>query len=182
MKKIFISTFLLFLFATAFLGISAITSGEFDETSARILITTAAASFYSLIGLTCVVQLGKRGDILGKVGLAFCAVALAHAIYTTWTLQNGDLGIFQHRIAFVIAGTAIAHACLMMLIVPRSAAVSGLVVLAIGAVALNTLVAIGMVYSFSSGAVTALGVLAIIGTCATIAAPALNFASAKPEA
>lgn len=176
MKKAFISASLLFLFVSAFLGISAVTTGQFDETSLRILITTSAASFYSLIGLTCVANLGKRVDWFGKLGLAFCAIALIHAIYTTWTTLTSGWDTFTNRFTFLIVAIAIAHASLMLLIGPRNGVVTALIALAIGSVALNTAIVIMGVLSADLSSIRTITSLAIVGTCATIAAPALNLA------
>ena len=176
MKKSLIVIFVVCLAITGFVGISALVSGEFDELTVRILFTTAALSFYSLIGLTCVAQLGRKTDMLGKLGLAFCAVALLHAIFTTWTTLNG-LEHIQNRAALAFVGLAIAHACLMKMISAKSMTVSVLVIIAIASVVLNTILAISMLYGVSMDGITVLGIIGIIATCSTIAAPALNLAS-----
>lgn len=178
MKRSLILLFLACLAATAIVGIAAISSGDFDETTARILVTTAAASFYSLVGLTCVAQLGKRGETFGKAGLLFCALGLLHAIYTTWINFDG-FEVIQNRLALVIAGMAIGHACLMLLISPRNGAVSALMFVAIASVVLNSVFSIASLYSGSFASITLLGIVGIIATCTTIAAPALNLVSAK---
>ena len=173
MKLALVLSFLVFLAITALFGITAISTGKFDETTLRILITTAAASFYSLIGLACVAHLGKATDGLGKLGLVFCGLALAHAIYTTWISFKG-FDVIQNRLALFIVGLAIGHACLMLLIRPRSRWVTALMYLAIGSVVLNTVFAISSVYAGTGGAIMVMGIVAIIATCTTIAAPALN--------
>lgn len=178
MRKFLIGIFLFCLAATALIGISAISAGNFEKTTGKILITTGAATFYSLIGLTCVAQFGKRSDSLGKAGLVFCGFALAHAIYTTW-IKFGGIELVQFRLLLVVVGLTIGHACLMMLINPRSTGVSALMFAAIGAVILNSIFIMNSIFGGSINNIQTIGILGIIATCATIAAPALNLSHAK---
>ena len=178
MKKILILSFIVFLSVTGLLGVTAIISGKFDVTTVRILVTTAAAAFYSLIGLTCVAQLGRKTEVIGKAGLLFCGVALMHAVFTTWTSSTG-INVIQNRLSLFIIGLAIGHACLMLLVKPRSGVVSTIIFVAIGSVVLNTAIAVGSVYLAGSSSFQLMGIIGIIATFATIAAPALNLSFPK---
>lgn len=178
MKKPLIFSFLLFLAITALLGISAILSGDYDQTTGKILITTAAASFYSLIGISTVVHIGSKFDLLGKAGIVFCCLALLHAIYSTWIGFN-ESALLKNRFSFFLVGLAIGHACILLLIKPRNNGVSALMAIAIGSVVLNTSIAVGIVYFPEPVPFKLLIVIGIIATFATIAAPTLNFSIKK---
>lgn len=175
MRRLFLISFLLFLFATGFLGISALINGSFDDGTARILITTGAASFYSLVALACLSLFGRSTEIVGKAGLLFCGLAFAHALYTTWTPSDG-LGFLQHRFAFVLIGIAVIHICLMLLINPRGIIVKGLVCGAIGAGAMACLIAVASIYALSAGDWLPIAILGIVSVCCTIGAPVANLA------
>ncbi|MEL6818860.1 MAG: hypothetical protein AAFP80_09450 [Pseudomonadota bacterium] len=175
MRRLFLISFLLFLFATGSLGISALINGSFDDGTARILITTGAASFYSLVALACLSLFGRSNEIVGKAGLLFCGVAFAHALYTTWAPTDG-LGFIQHRIVFVLIGLAVIHVCLMLLINPRGIIVKGLVLGAITAGALACLITVSSIYALSAGAWLPIAVLGIVSVCCTIGAPIANMA------
>ncbi|MTI19390.1 hypothetical protein E1162_19280 [Rhodobacteraceae bacterium RKSG542] len=178
MKKTLTTSFLIFLAITAFLGISVILSGDLDETSGKILITTASTSFYSLIGLASIVHLGKKYDLLAKTGIIFCGIGLLHALYTTW-FDPIDLHSIENRISLFFIGLAIGHACLMLLIDPRSRGVLALTVIAIASVVINTAIAVISVYFDPLEPIKLMGIIAIIATFATISAPALNFSIPK---
>ncbi|MEO0542278.1 MAG: hypothetical protein AAFY99_00555 [Pseudomonadota bacterium] len=175
MRRLFLVSFLLFLFASGFLGISALMSGTFDQGTGRILVTTGAASFYSLVALAALSLFGRSTEIVGKAGLVFCGIAFAHALYTTWTPVDG-LGFLQHRIAFALLGIAVIHTCLMLLINARGIIVTGLVVGAIGAGAAACLITVASIYALSAGAWLIITVLGIISVCCTIGAPVANMA------
>jgi len=183
MRRSLLILFLVFLFATGFVAISALVSGDFTEKTLRIVITTGAASFYSLVALAAFSLLGRQYDIVGRIGLGFAGMAFVHALYTTWidhgSLNTQTLTLLQNRLALFLVGVAFIHASLMLLIRPNGALVRVLVTVAIAAALAACLATVASVYLATAKMWLGIVVLGIISTCCTIGAPIANIALKK---
>jgi hypothetical protein len=96
------------LCATGALAIGILLLSDFDDTSARILATTALISLYSLISLPGGLLLDRRRAVpLAWATLGFAAAGFVLAVYEVW------IDDFDHEVVWklLVTVTAFAGAC-----------------------------------------------------------------------
>ena len=174
-KKILLSIFLCCFAITCLLALSIVLTGwGGGAISGKILWTPFILSFYSLVGVTAAEHFERdKTKLLGFLGLGFCLIAALFAILMTWVdgLLSGDG--FEIRWRLFVWGIALAHACFILFIKPRSSLVKAIMMIAIGCSVWNTI----LVTLNPSGAVSRdlfVFFLATIGVFCTIAAPIIN--------
>ena len=87
MKRTFLYTVIVTLVLTALMGIYVLLAGQFGETEARILLTTVAVSFFSMMSLACAAAHEKGRD---HWPLSIPGIVLGAA--GSCVLRRGDLG------------------------------------------------------------------------------------------
>ncbi|WP_068311566.1 hypothetical protein [Polycladidibacter hongkongensis] len=173
MKNFFSISFVFIILIAGLIGVFTLLFANDRQFVPNILLSTAAAAFYSLVALSCIFHFGGSIHNLAIGGLALCCLALAHALYTSWFGDAGN-NVIQNRIALGVACLALLYVNLVLLIKPRSVRVRVLIAIAVGSVALDIFIAIPSIYSPLSSGFVVIGILTIIATCSTIAAVALN--------
>jgi hypothetical protein len=84
-KRLFGLVLVVALCASAFLAVGILLFGEFDETQARILVTTALIGFFSLLALPGGVLLDQGRDLpLAWAAIGLAAVSFIVAMNLTW--------------------------------------------------------------------------------------------------
>lgn len=177
MKKILILGLVLALVLTGGIGIFAVTSGEFSELQAKILITTVSVFFYSIIGLCCNTLIGGKYEKFGYAGIIAAVIGLVFAVGHTWSIGNAsNFGDYlQLRGSLFFIGIAFAHASLMLLIQPKNILVNAAVWIALICNLLFTIILITqIVFLEGAGAIQLQIILGIINVVATITAPLVN--------
>jgi hypothetical protein len=90
-KRLFALVLVLALSASALLAIAILLFGEFDETQARILVTTGLIGFYSLLSLPGGVLLDQgRFAVLAWPVIVLAVFAFALALTLTWGDVDDD--------------------------------------------------------------------------------------------
>lgn len=79
--------------AAAAVGIFVVLTGDFDDTTAKILLTTAVVALFSATALCHLAVATRPVRFVGYIGLAASAVALLVALILTWVdwQENWDL-------------------------------------------------------------------------------------------
>ena len=82
--------------------------GSFGKTESRILLTVAAISGYSLLGLAATTALGQKPGWLGPVGLGVSAIGFVLAVTLIWINVEGT---FLGRLtgSVLVLAVALAH-------------------------------------------------------------------------
>jgi hypothetical protein len=90
-RRVFLLALVASMCATAALAIGILIFSEFDETAARILGSTAALSFFSLLALPAGVLLDRgRRVLLAGASLAVSAVGLVLVLVLLWVDWNDE--------------------------------------------------------------------------------------------
>lgn len=105
LRRLFLRVLIVSLTATALFAIAVLLFAEFDDTTGKVIATTALISAFSLLGMPGGALLDQgRAVPLGWLTLALAAYALAHTLVLLWT--DGDSG---WRV--LVSGVAYAGAC-----------------------------------------------------------------------
>lgn len=174
MRKYFIYGLVISLVIAGLLGIGVLLSGTFSELQVRILITTLAFTFYSIIGLCCNTIISSQHATFAKVGIVVTLVGLAYAVFTTWLTPDAE-DFLQLRFSLLVIGICFAHCSLMLLIQPQNKTIYVVRSIAIAASVIATVIIVSMISTMEWGAnnFRLLGMAAIVGIVATIVAPIL---------
>jgi MFS family permease len=90
-RRVFLLALVASMCATAALAVGILLFSEFDETSARILGTTGALAFFSLLALPAGVLLDRgRARPLGWAALGLAALGLVLVLVLVWTDWDDD--------------------------------------------------------------------------------------------
>ena len=93
------------LTATALVAIAVLLFAEFDDTTLKVVATTALLSGFSLLGLPGAALLDqKRAVPLGWLTLGLAAVGLGHALVLLWTGSERGWEVLVTVTAFAGAG------------------------------------------------------------------------------
>ena len=107
MKNKFLITFLVFLAATALLGILSIASNSLGDTGTKILSTCAIISFSSVLAMICSIFIEKKEYRVARVGgicMSLFSGFFAISCVIFEPRQDGFLGF-----AFALAAVAYVH-------------------------------------------------------------------------
>jgi len=173
MKKMVLITVLCGLAASCIFALYVVFTRQFETIEINILWTIATLTFYSLVGMIAAAHMKvSRTKWLGLLGIGFCIIAGLFAVVTTWTGERFDhIGI---RWRCFLIGLALAHACIMLSLKPRSIWVRVLIGVAIVAAVVDTIIAVVIDRAYWDDNYILIMVIAIIGVFATIAAPLVN--------
>ena len=182
LRRAFLWSFLAFLGLTALVAIGVVVGGEFNDTMARVLGTTATVSAGSVLALACA-AFRERERTSGSIGIVLAVVATALGVTLMWRDRfDEDLG--RATLLAVTYAVAVAHAELMLLgRLParyRWAQWTLVALIAVMAVTLTPVIC-GEVYDDDALA-RFLGVLAILIALGTLAVPVLLWISRSERA
>lgn len=182
LRRAFLWSFLGFLGLTALVAIGVVLGGEFNETMARVLGTTAAVSAGSVLAMACA-AFRERERVTGGLGIALAVAATALGIVLMWRDPfDEDLG--RATLLAVTYAVAVAHAELMLLgrLPARYRWTQWTLVGLIAAMALTlTPMICGEIHD-NDALARFLGVLAILIALGTLAVPVLLWISRSERA
>jgi uncharacterized membrane protein (UPF0136 family) len=183
-KKFFLRTFVIALSIGAIIGIFIFLAGDFGETEIRILLTTLAIGGYSLTGL-CSATIQNRTNLkyFSTIGISVSVIGFLITIGGIWGFFNLE-EIWKAVTIFTILSVAIAHASLLLQIIPRTNKVKYSLVWTIVFISLVALMLIKSTlteFDESEFFFRLLGVFAILDVSGTIATPILNRITEKKE-
>jgi MFS family permease len=179
-RRIFLVALVVSMCATAALAVGILLFSEFGETSARILGTTGALAFFSLLALPAGVLLDRgRAAVLGWVSLALAALGLVLVLVLLWVdWDDGSEKLGKSALTvtvFAVAGAqASATTARLREEDPRSVRwlyAAGLA--AVAALASMTAVAVWAEID-QAGYYRVLGALAIVAVLVTLLQPVLR--------
>ena len=130
--RLFLRALVASLTATALLAIGVLLLADFDETTWKIIATTALLSAFSLLAMPGAVLLDQNRDVwLGWLTLALAGWGLAHALFLLWAEEEAGVKFLITVVAFAGASTQ-ASATTGRLRDDDSASVSALYLAGIG--------------------------------------------------
>jgi len=182
LRRAFLWSFLAFLGLTALVAIGVVLGGEFNETMARVLGTTATVSAGSVLAMACA-AFRERERVMGTVGIALAAIASAMLIALLWG-DRFDEGFGRATLLAGAYAVAVAHAELMLLgrLPARYRWAQTTLIALIAAMALTlTPVICGEIHD-NDALARFLGVLAILIALGTLAVPVLLWISRSERA
>ena len=101
LRRLFFRVLIASLTATALLAIAFLLFAEFDDTTIKIIATTALLSGFSLLGLPGGALLDQgRAVWLGWLTLALAAYGLVHALVLIWTEEDSGWKVLVGVVAF----------------------------------------------------------------------------------
>jgi hypothetical protein len=168
---------------TALLGIVAVASASFGETSVRVLTSTLLIGLYCMLCLADTSVLDTRYRAVGAAGISAASTALAQGLFLIWSVGDEVPGdtlwlVARGFLLTAVVSFALAHAALVLRLdvtVPSTAA----------RIRTATLVLVGAVAALLGAAVVhpelaeggaywrLLGVLAILDVLGTACLPVL---------
>lgn len=182
LRRAFLWSFLAFLGLTAFVAIGVMLGGDFNDTMARVLGTTATVSAGSVLAMACA-AFRERERVTGTVGIVLAVVASALGVMLLWG-DRFDEDFGRATLLAVTYAVAVAHAELMLLgrLPARYRWVQWTLVALIAVMAVTlTPVICGEVHDDEALA-RFLGVLAILIALGTLAVPVLLWISRSERA
>ncbi len=109
MKNKFLITFLVFLAATALLGILSIASNSLGDTGAKILATCAIISFSSVLAMICSIFLEKKEYQVAGIGGICISLFSGFFAISCVILEPRQDGFLRLGFAFALAAVAYVH-------------------------------------------------------------------------
>lgn len=100
-------------------GIVVLVSGSLDETSARVLGTTAVVGAFSVAVLCCAALAGRRLQAFGLVGAAVSVVAALLVVWAIWSDGSIGDGFWNILWTTVAMTAAFSLASLLLLLADR---------------------------------------------------------------
>jgi peptidoglycan/LPS O-acetylase OafA/YrhL len=163
------------LVLSAAFGIYVFLFGSFGATETRIILTTLAVAYYSLMSLACAVAWEKRRTrVLSLPGLVVCAVGFAFLLVCIWSIPHESERVAKATAILAVFSFSFAQASVLSLarLKPKLRWVSWIAVVSIFSLAI--LVSTMIVVSFHDDWwLRAVGVLGIIDACASLSIPVL---------
>ncbi|HEU4942260.1 MAG TPA: hypothetical protein VFT18_03285 [Gaiellaceae bacterium] len=104
LRRLFFRALIVSLTATALIAIGVLLFAEFNDTTGKVIATTALISAFSLLGMPGGALLDHdRAVWLGWLTLALAAYALAHSLVLMWTESDAGLKVLLSGIAYTVA-------------------------------------------------------------------------------
>lgn len=181
LKKIFLISMIIALSISALIGIVIFIIGEFEDTQAKILVTTLSFGGYSLTGLCCSTIFGRDNlRPISIVGMIVSVIGLVLMVVGIWEMVRSD-DYWKLVFTFLVLAVALGHICLMLLIRPKTAGVKASMIATIVFISLLSLLILYLIYGWRSiddGEVyfRLVGVVAILDVLGTIVTPIMNVA------
>lgn len=181
LKPLLVRSLLGCLSGTAALAIYAVLTASFDETAARVLVSTLLVGLYCVLCLACLTVLdGRRravgaGGMLAASGALVCGLALVWEIGGDWDDDSFPLLLRAFLICAVLA-FALAHAALLLrLTVDRLTGLRSAVLTCVSLVATMLIASILSTEVLeATGYWRLLGVLAILDVLGSICLPVMT--------
>ncbi len=178
-KKIFLLLMIISFSISALMGIIVFIIGDFGELEGQILITTASFGLYTLAGLCCSILYDKnRNRLVSAAGMIVSFVSFIFTTMFIWEVFGYEVDLaWRVLLTAVISSFTFAHACLILLIVPRIAYVALIQKATLLLIALVAFMLLYLVYA--DGTDSALyfrfiGIMAILDVLGTIVMPIAN--------
>jgi hypothetical protein len=178
-RRVFLLALVASMCATAALAVGVLLFSEFDETSARILCTTGALAFFSLLALPAGVLLDRgRALPLGWAALGLAALGLVLVLAFVWNWDDDPEGLWKSALTVTVFAIAAAQAAgttsrlrpddpgAIRWLYPAGAGVGAIAALMSAIAAWEEI--------DNSGYYRALGALAVVGVLLTLLQPVLR--------
>jgi hypothetical protein len=112
-RRLFLFALVTSMCATAALAVGILLFSEFDETSGRVLGTTGALAFFSLLALPAGVLLDRGlAAPLGWISLGLSAVGLVLVLVLLWVdWDDAPEGLLKSTLTVAVFAAAAAQAC-----------------------------------------------------------------------
>jgi hypothetical protein len=186
-RRLFLIALVGSMCATAALAVAILLFSDFDETAARILGTTAAISFFSILALPASVLVDRRIALgLAWASLGVCAVGFVLVLVLLW-IDWDDVPEALWKWVVSVTVFAIAGAQASATTIRRSSDDAGAlralyaIGLALGVTAATMAVVAAWAELDTTGYYRALGAVVVLGLLATLLQPALRrFGGAVP--
>jgi hypothetical protein len=175
-KKIFLITLIVAFSISAIIGIVILILGKFNDTTGRILLTTASIGTFSLLGLCNSVLLERnRLKAIPITGLIISTMGFIMSLLLIWLHQQIGSNTLKVFVSLIIISVTFAHYSLMLLIKSEKIIVNislCLTLLFISFVALEGIILIFIEpRNILQGWIRLIGVFAIIDILGTICTP-----------
>lgn len=104
----------------AVLGIIVLLGVELGDAAFKVLSTTAVVGAFSVAVLCCAALLGRRGQLVGILGVVVSIATCAFVVWVVWAQPDGWWdGLFRLLWSGVAASAAFSLASLLLLLVDR---------------------------------------------------------------
>lgn len=179
-RRIFLLALVASMCATAALAVGILLFSEFDETSDRILGTTGALAFFSLLALPAGVLLDRgRASPLGWAVLGLDALGLALVLVLLWADWDDDLEtLWKSALTVTVFAVAAAQAAATTSRLRAEDPLPVRWLYAAGAAVGATLALMSAIAAWAevdaAGYYRALGALAVVGVLLTLLQPLLR--------
>jgi len=180
-KKYLVTSIVVSLVAAALLGIVALLSGEFNDISWRVLITTLVIGVFSITSLASL--RGFESKVVeelwvSRAGIVASLVAAVTVLLLVWADNLGGEGLAKTAAVVSVLAVGFAHISLILPFRSRSALSSMLTLTTCAAVAVVAGLIISLIFvedlSEGGSVYRVLGVFAILDVLGTILIPVLS--------
>ena len=172
LKKIALWTFITTIIISALLGISAL-SGQYSQTNAKVLGSTATIGGFSLLIISSIVVY-KKYPYVSYGGIISSLIGTFLFLNFIWSNSNdwdNQLKLVGDAITFSVL---FAHSALILNIQPRKKFIKTAQNITIGLASLTALIIIMMINESIDFNIQFVGIIAIANVAMTILTPVLN--------
>jgi len=170
----------------ALIAIVAVITGKFDDTQAKILISTLAVVVYSLLAMGTS-SIAQQRPLLAVLGWAACGVGLVLALLAIWIAWDGGHdGLWRALLIALVVAFTVAHASM---IDARKRDSDGGMVRAIRLATTATVVLVGVLVTLActveglpDSYYRALGVVGVLDVLGTVVLPIARKVQQSPPA
>lgn len=126
-KKVFLASLIGSLSLSALIGIVIFLVGDFGETQGKVLLTTLTFGLYSLTGLcSSILYEQKRFQAYSIIAIGISILAFLLSLLGIW---SPDFELWRATMLSLVLAVGMAHAALLLRIVPKNAAVRWVIIL-----------------------------------------------------
>ncbi len=178
-KKLFLRLMIVSFSISALMGIIVFIIGDFGELEGQILMTTASFGLYTLAGLCCSILYDKnRHKTISATGMIVSFLSFVFTTLFIWEVFGYEIDLpWRVLLTAVITSFTFAHACLILLTIPKTLHVALVRKATLLLIALVGLLLLYPVYADGTDSAIyfrLLGIVVILDALGTIVTPIAN--------